>query len=273
MTGIITGTVPININPLTQSPLIKENKKIFTHIILIKKYKLMSALTSVTVSVLFLICLSASSVFSQSLPKITKLFPDTASPGEMIIIIGEGFTSEAGKIIVYFGDKPVKAAVASDKSIAVDVPKDIRDCEVLVEINGIKSNSVTFKLGTAENTKSLEQKIKISLTVTDPVADVGKIITGTFKATGTENPVKINFKNQSPEVVSIEGGNEQTIVTSGGSENIYNFKIKALSGPKKYTISYSWQIHKLEIETKENIWEKINLIQKPSMKQKKSSGG
>ncbi|MFH1452475.1 MAG: IPT/TIG domain-containing protein [Armatimonadota bacterium] len=203
--------------------------------------------------------------YTQETPKIDKVFPDTAPAGEMVFIRGSGFTADKSKVKVFFGDKTAKIVVAAEKSIAVEVPEGIEECDVIVEIDGKKSNPAPFKLGEKEDITSKAPRIKITLTVTDPIAKVGKTITGTFKVTGTENPVEINFKNQSPDVVALPDGNEQTVITSGGSENIYSFEIKALTGPRTYDISYNWKTCEIETTSKKETWETIDLTKKPSM--------
>lgn len=221
-----------------------------------------------TIIISFFLCsILFCKAYPQDAPSIIKLLPDHAVPGDTIfIIMGKGFMSDGNKVNVFFGDKIAKIVASSEKSIAVKVPEGIKNCEVVVEINGIKSNFVSFKVNTDEEGKTKTPKIKIQLTVSDPVADVGKVITGAFRVVGTEKPIEISFQNQSPDVISIEGGNNQTVITSGGTENIYSFKIKALTGPRKYTISYNWKIHEHQMMTTKYIWEEIDLNKKPSMK-------
>ena len=236
-----------------------------------------------------------SVLFAAESPRIEKLMPPDAMPGKILIIRGTGFTTDKSKIKINFGGTPAKAITATDKSILTEVPPGVTECEITVEIEGQVSNPYSFKAG-AGNAGASKPGIEVKLTVTDPVAHVGTKITGTFTVTGTDAPLKIHFTNKSPEIVSVEGGNDQTIMTSGGSSNTYSFPIHAIAGPSLYTIAYNWKNFLVEtreirviiekpgapatgespvppvITTPGNIWENIDLNIKPSMKKNNIEG-
>ncbi|MCL5037496.1 MAG: IPT/TIG domain-containing protein [Chloroflexi bacterium] len=181
-----------------------------------------------------------SVLFAAESPRIEKLMPPDAMPGKILIIRGAGFTTDNSKIKINFGGTPAKAITTTDKSILTKVPPGVTECDITVEIDGQVSNPYSFKAG--QGTAGIpESEIAVKLTVTDPVAHIGTRITGTFTVTGTDAPLKIHFTNKSPQIVSIEGGNDQTIMTSGGKNNTYNFPINTIAGPSLYTISYNWK--------------------------------
>lgn len=201
-----------------------------------------------------------NSACAQDAPKIEKLLPETGQAGSTVFIRGSGFTSQKEREHVFFGSTEAKVIVSTDSSIAVEVPQGSGSCPVSVVVDGKKSNEIPFAFGSGGEA---EESTTISLTVSDPVADVGKTITGTFQVKGTKDPVRIHFTNDSPDVIALDGGNEQTVVTSGGEANEYTFPIHALSGPKHYTISYSWKTVSGEETVTRSGWEKISLSVKP----------
>lgn len=50
--------------------------------------------------------------------------------------------------------------------------------------------------------------------------------------------MKVWFKNKNPDVASIKGGDEQTVTSSGGENNIYIIDITGIDGTRKYKIKF-----------------------------------
>jgi hypothetical protein len=55
--------------------------------------------------------------------------------------------------------------------------------------------------------------------------------------TGTEEPVDLRVRNLTPAIISIEGGDDQTIRTSGGARNMLERSVRGLS-PGAFDINY-----------------------------------
>jgi hypothetical protein len=182
----------------------------------------------------------------------------------MLIITGSGFSSEKAKVKVFFGETPGRVFVSSPVSIGVEVPRGQGECPLTVEVEGRRSSPAQFNIGEASGEKPASAGVRVSMEVSDPVADVGKTITGTFRVTGTERPVRIRFRNESPEVVSVDGGNEQSVVTRGGADNVYTFPIRAITGPRRYSFSFAWENYETEKTSHKKIWERVDLTLKQS---------
>lgn len=180
-------------------------------------------------------------ITSDDLIRIDKIIHPRSAPGSTIFIRGRNFPDK-NRIKVFFGDQEGKILTGNSESLAVVVPQVSEECQVYLLVDGRKSNLVTFTPGKGEEatpgTGSEEPGIAVKLTVGKPKIKEGETTWGKFTVTGTTRPVKIHFVNRDPGVASVDGGNEQTLKSSGGEENLLTITIRGTKGHAYYTIEY-----------------------------------
>lgn len=175
------------------------------------------------------------SVVKGSSPVIKKLLPSKAGPGSMIFILGENFSREKSLLKVFFGEREAKVMKCNEESIAVEVPKDATDCQVRVKVGEAESAGAPFS-SVAE--QEAPRRPRVTLTVGKSPIEPGETTWGKFQVLNTTKPLKIWFANRNPDVASIKGGDQQTVTTSGGENNIYMIEITGIDGTRIYEIVY-----------------------------------
>uniref|UniRef100_UPI0015831FE2 IPT/TIG domain-containing protein n=1 Tax=Candidatus Oscillochloris fontis TaxID=2496868 RepID=UPI0015831FE2 len=79
-------------------------------------------------------------------PQITALNPDHGLPNTQVVISGRNFGPDQGRSNVTFAGEGAKVESWSDSEIVALVPEKIRTGLVIVTVEGIPSNGVSFRL-------------------------------------------------------------------------------------------------------------------------------
>lgn len=181
-------------------------------------------------------------------PVLSKLMPEKGKAGGTLVVMGDGFGTDRAKIKVFFGDQEGRVVAAREKSLAVSVPLEVEQTsEVRVEVDGVSSQTLTF-----ECVPSVHLQVG-----TNPLP-VGETTEGVFTVYHSTRPMTIQFVNESPEIVTFEGGDRQTVRTSGGEENVYRFTIIGKSGPTLYDVGYTFSSNPSEFVEWKLPWNKVD---------------
>jgi hypothetical protein len=186
-------------------------------------------------------------------PVLTKLMPEKGKAGGTLVVMGEGFGTDRSKIKVFFGETEGRVVAARDTSLAVSVPREVaQKSEVRVVVDGVTSN-----------TKSFECLASVHLDVGKNPLPIGETTEGVFTVYHSTRPMTIKFVNESPSVVTFEGGDQQTVRTCGGEQNVYRFTIIGKSGPTLYDVGYSFSDNPSEFVEWKLPWNKADFTSKP----------
>lgn len=74
----------------------------------------------------------------------------------------------------------------------------------------------------------------------------GETSSVTLKVEGTTKPVRVRVINKTPDVVSVKGGNDQVVMSSGGEKNIVKLEI---TGLKPGAPSFSMELDHTDLDT------------------------
>lgn len=181
-------------------------------------------------------------------PQITNLLTKNGKAGGVVLMKGSGFGQDKGKVVVNFGPAKGKIVRVSDESLAVTVPKDSpKQTQITVTVDGKTSNAVDFRCLPS-----------VVVDVAKNPLPVGERTTGTLRVYHSEEPTNIKFWNESPQVVTFIGGDEQTVKTCGGPNNMYQFEVLGKSGPRLFTVGYEWGMTTRETVEWKLPWNKVD---------------
>lgn len=185
---------------------------------------------------------------AQAAPQITQLLTSTGKVGGIVLIKGQGFGTDRAKVDVRFGAAKAKVVRVSDDSLAVQVPKESQ-----------KETLITVKLGeeTSNGVKFTCQPSVVIEVGKNPLP-IGENTTGTIRVYHSEEPTNVKFWNESTAVVSFLGGDEQTVKTCGGPNNIHQFQVVGKAGPRLYTVGYEWGMTTRETVEWNLPWNKVD---------------
>jgi hypothetical protein len=77
-------------------------------------------------------------------------------------------------------------------------------------------------------TGAAAQSVRVTQSIVG-VIGVGQTATMTWTITGTTRPVRLRLTNTHPETATLEGGNIQTVTSSGGAKNLVSRKVTGLT--------------------------------------------
>jgi IPT/TIG domain len=199
--------------------------------------------------IFFILALSITTVSAQV---TAELLTKTGKAGGTVLIKGSGFGSDRDAVKVFFDGSPGKIISVRDESIAVQVPTDVpMESQVVVDVGGVRSEPMAFKCAPS-----------VKLTTDKNPLPVGETTTGRFQVFHSERPVTINFVNESPEVVTFTGGDQQSGRTCGGPNNILEFQIVGKGGPRLYDVGYTYTFDVAETVEWKLPWGKADLTSK-----------
>ena len=164
-------------------------------------------------------------------PVLQELLPAQGKANGFVFLNGTGFGSDKEGLQVLFGGVPGKVVSAQDGKLSVQVPWEApKQSQVqVIGADGAASNSLPF-----------ECIPSVRLMVEKNPIGVGETTTARFQVYHYQQSMMIFFKNASPEVVNFPGGNQQSLRTTGGSDNHAQFSIVGIKGNLHYDVDYTW---------------------------------
>jgi hypothetical protein len=168
---------------------------------------------------------STGSAEGNPVVKITW-YPHVMAVHDRFAIAGKGFRSAAGLNQVFLADRQCLVIAASSVSLVVLPGPHIPVGTTILSVN-------------------VDGRETVSVPVTAVMLDVngpleapnagapGKLI---IRVHGTTEPVPVEVRNASTQIIQLLHGNIQSLVTSGGEENIAPVEVKFLA-PGDYTIT------------------------------------
>lgn len=187
-----------------------------------------------------------------SQPVLQELKPATARAGSTIDLLGSGFGANPDSVKVFFGTAPATVKEVADGKVTASVPLDApKNAPVHLEVNGQPSSNLPFVYLPS-----------IRLTVGKNPIDAGETTTGRFQVYHEDKPVTLHYKNASPEIVRFTSGDEQTVQTSGGADNHFEFPIQGLVGNRLYNVEYNWGAKAVEIIEWKLPWTQVDYTEK-----------
>lgn len=117
------------------------------------------------------------------------------------------------------------AAAASNQSVRVTLPGDLAPGAHVITGNGVAGSAeiVVIGLGGSVDTESLFR---------------GESTPIRLQITGTGDRTAITLRNHTPGIISLEGGDDQVITTSGGATNTWEGTVRGIS-PGNFNLTYS----------------------------------
>lgn len=142
-------------------------------------------------------------------------------PGGTACVCG-AFPTEASRAGILLGAVAADTTAASSRTLTVAIPQDSAAGEVVLsgdpEAGFTESDRHGVTIVSVEGRLDREQLKR------------GGSITTRMHVVGTAEPMPLMLTNRSPEIVRLEGGNEQILMSSGGRENIVEFNVQVLTG-------------------------------------------
>jgi hypothetical protein len=80
---------------------------------------------------------------------LTKVFPSSGAVGANITLVGSNFQATQGNSVVLFNGAPAAPTSWSGNSISVPVPANASSGDIVVSVNGLVSNGVSFEVTAA----------------------------------------------------------------------------------------------------------------------------
>lgn len=172
-------------------------------------------------------------------PVVDTLLPAASSIRHSIFVRGRGFGEEAARVRVFFGRAECLPTTVTDTALSVKVPQGApAECRLYVVRDGLWSNGVCFHVGRS-----------VSMDVGANPLDVGATTQARFTALHTWAPVEIRYTLRNPDVVQIVEGNEGTLVTCGGPQNLATLNVRGIAGPRRYEIDYEFHVREAVVDT------------------------
>jgi hypothetical protein len=164
-------------------------------------------------------------------PVLDHILPQSGRAGSTVILFGSGFGADRTRVKARFGPTEARVITVRDASMVVEVPLEApRQCDIVVERQGAVSRGVPF---------TCTPSVKLSV-AKNPLR-AGERTRATFRVYHESRPVDIHFVNRTPQIVHLEGGDEQTRRTSGGEDNSLSCEVVAVEGNEVYDIAYDWK--------------------------------
>lgn len=164
----------------------------------------------------------------QSDPQAPRIlsYPRLLSVHDRFAIEGSGFRGAADSNRVWLGGQPCLVLASSPVALVVlpGPQAPIGEAELRLAVAGLeaRAGAVTAVL----------------LAVTGPARTLAAGGQGdlTVRAYGTEQPLEVEVRNTSPEIVRLSRGNVQRVTTSGGQKNAAEIEMQSLA-PGEYTVT------------------------------------
>lgn len=155
---------------------------------------------------------------------------EMAFPGSKICVPGNYPTSESRYGLLLDGAELGKPSASSSQVVIHNIPSGTPPGEKLVSGNSTAGFS-------GENTQ------RLTIINVKGAIDRNKLLKGestplTLWVEGTDTPVTLELSNKTPQIVSLEGGELQEVVTSGGTVNKVQKMVHAVS-PGDFKLKYS----------------------------------
>src|SRR5262249_45399645 len=143
-----------------------------------------------------------------------------AFAGQTLCVCGS-FPGSSSNFILLDGKPLGEASIASESSLTFTVPETVRPgLHVLGGMPDAGSSPTEVVVTTVlELAPEIDQKAMLR----------GQWTRAKFRVRGTTAPVQLRITNGTPNIVSVEGGPDQTVMTSGGQDNAVIRRIHALS--------------------------------------------
>lgn len=159
---------------------------------------------------------------AQTLDNRPRLFAcgPTAFTGQALCVCGN-FPNEASHALLLDGKPLGEPTNVSASSLTFKVPENLQPgAHVLT--------------GSPASGLSPADAVVTTVLALAPQIDQNALLRGQstrarFRVLGATEPVRLRITNQTPNVVSLEGGAEQSRMTSGGSDNSVALRVRALS--------------------------------------------
>lgn len=113
----------------------------------------------------------SSTTIAVTRPSITGISPNIGSIGTIVTINGSGFQTSQGTSTVTFNGVTSSPTSWSTNSIITAVPAGVTTGAVLVTVNGVNSNSVTFTISSSFFVSYAYDELGRLVAVTDPASD------------------------------------------------------------------------------------------------------
>lgn len=173
-------------------------------------------------------------------PRIDRA-PQYTLAGDIVSVLGAGFSGIAGENDVRLGGSAVPALAASGAELVLAPPvtSSLGEQELTVE--------------TAEGTSEpvLTQVVLLTLSSDDTQLATGQRGTASVEIQGTDDEVTLTITNQDPSVIALETGMTAVVSTSGGEANSAQLSFVALR-PGGFLISVA--LEEREVYVPEDGW-------------------
>src|SRR5262249_15686466 len=152
-----------------------------------------------------------------SLQSNTKIesAPRVASVVDRFEITGDGFCGDADRNTVTVGGQPAFVLASSPNALTVLPPLDPAAGEEEVTVSCGKQEPAHFKL----------TLVSLRLEADTSALQPGQERTLRVSVTGTQEKIQLEARNLAADIAELAGGNPARTFTSGGAENIAEFKV------------------------------------------------
>lgn len=159
-------------------------------------------------------------------PVLVSIAPPKAEAGQAVVVSGSGFGSDTAKLAVVFGAAAGTVVSATDGQVTVTIPEAAAatpgDVSVSVEVRGVRSNALFFKVSAVPKVTSLTPDVGMP---GDEIAAKGKGLAGKSVAVLVlgqtaeileSQPTLIRFKLPS---LAVTPGQSAAVVVQVGTES------------------------------------------------------
>jgi hypothetical protein len=159
-------------------------------------------------------------------PVLTSIAPPKAEAGQVVALSGSGFGSDPAKVAVRFGAAAGTIVSAADGQVTVTIPEAAAaapgDVSVAVEVGGLKSNALFFKVSAAPKVTSLSPDVGMP---GDEVVANGKglagkslaiLVSGQTAEILESQPASVRFK---VPAMTVTPGQSAAVVVQVGTES------------------------------------------------------